>query len=82
VRDTSEAGWWERTRLIAGATTGGAGLLALLALAAIGHGPDVLDLPLGTLVATAILPLVILIAILVFAGRQRRLDRDFDVAED
>ena len=54
----------------------------MLALGLAGDGGLVLDLPLGTLVATTILPLAILIATLVFAGRQRRLDRDYDVAED
>lgn len=82
MRDTSEAGWWRRTRRLAGIATGGAGLLAIVALGLAGDGAPVLDLPLGTLFATTILPLAILIATLVFAGRQRRLDRDYDVAED
>ena len=82
VRDTSEAGWWRKTRLLAGALTGGAGVLGVVAVAAVNQGPAVLNLPLGTLAAATILPLAILIAALVFAGRQRRLDRDYDVAED
>jgi uncharacterized membrane protein len=82
VRDTGEAGWWRKTRLLAAGLTGGAGVLAVVILALAGDGAPVLDLPLGTLVATTILPLAILIATLVFAGRQRRLDRDYDVAED
>ncbi len=82
MRDTSEGGWWRKTRLMAGAVTGGAGLVAIIVLTVAGDGPRVLDLPLGTLAATTILPLAILIAALVFAGRQRRLDRDYDVAED
>jgi len=82
VRDTSEAAWWRKTRLLAGALTSGAGVLGVVAVAAVNQGPAVLNLPLGTLAAATILPLAILIAALVFAGRQRRLDRDYDVAED
>jgi hypothetical protein len=82
VRDTSEAGWWRRTRLLAAGLTGSAGLIAIVGLALAGDGPPVLDLPLATLFVTTILPLAILIATLVFVGRQRRLDRDYDVAED
>ncbi|HVZ14307.1 MAG TPA: hypothetical protein VG894_07590 [Bauldia sp.] len=82
MRDTSEAGWWRKTRLLAGAMTVGGGLLAIVVLETAGDGPDVLDLPLGTLLGTTILPLAILVATLVFAMRQRRLDRDYDVAED
>jgi putative solute:sodium symporter small subunit len=82
VRDASEATWWRKTRQLAAIVTGAAAVLSLLALAFAAGGPSVLDLPLGTFIAIIVAPLAIMAAAFFFAGRQRRLDRDYDVAED
>jgi putative solute:sodium symporter small subunit len=84
VRETSEAAWWRKTRQLALATVVGLGVIGFLPalLGGVLNRRLLLGLPFGTFLAVVILPLVMLVALFVFAARQQGLDRGHDVAED
>ncbi|MEJ0012003.1 MAG: DUF4212 domain-containing protein [Bauldia sp.] len=84
MRDSSEAAWWRLTWRLAAAVTGGGAVLAIVAtsLEADAAGPQFFGLPLAEFFGLIVVPLILMAAAFVFAGRQRALDRRFDVAED
>jgi putative solute:sodium symporter small subunit len=84
LRDASEATWWRRTWQFAAATIGGSIVLSLLflLLASPLDGRLLFGIPLGGFLVAVCAPLAVLVAVFVFAARQRALDRRYDVAED
>jgi hypothetical protein len=84
VRESGEAAWWRQTWRFAAAVTGGAAVLAIVAVF-VESEPDgwvVFGLPVAQFFALIVVPAAIALAAFVFAGRQQALDRRFDVAED
>jgi putative solute:sodium symporter small subunit len=84
VRDTSETAWWGKTRRLALAVVAGLGAICFVPelLSGLLDRRVILGLPFGTFLAVVVVPLVMLIAVFVFAARQQALDRGHDVAED
>lgn len=82
MRETSEAGWWRRTEIGAAVALAATGLVcAFLFILPAGAG-TVFGLPTGDFLRVLAAPLLVLAAAFWFIGRQRALDRRFDVAED
>ena len=83
MRDANEPTWWLRTAEFGALTIALVGVLVLVPLIvpALFGGESLLGLPLATFLAVVGGPLVILIAIFVFARRQLARDRRYDVAE-
>ena len=84
MRDTGEANWWRRTRLLALSTVLVLAILTALPLILPGlfdAGPF-FGLPFAIFVVAVVAPLFITGGILSFAARQQALDRRHDVAEE
>jgi putative solute:sodium symporter small subunit len=82
VREGNEAVWWRRTGRGAAIALAVAGVVSLVLFLIPAGGRTVLGLPLDTFLRALLAPLVVLVAVFWFSGRQRALDRRFDVAED
>jgi hypothetical protein len=83
VREADEEKWWRRTAVIAGTTVAVVAFLCLLPVVtpgSFGQGPA-FGLPLAAFLATTVAPLLVLVAIFVFAGRQLALDRRHDMSD-
>jgi len=83
VREADEEKWWRRTAVIAGTTVALVAFLCLLPVVtpgSFGQGPA-LGLPLAAFLTTTVAPLLVLVAIFVFAGRQLALDRRHDMSD-
>ena len=85
MRDTSEASWWRKTRLLALTAVLGLAILCAVPVLFPGFfdgGGSFFGVPFPLFLTAVVAPLFIAGGIFSFAARQQSLDRRHDVAEE
>ena len=73
---------WRETRNLAGITLGASAFLIIVMVAVAAPGADTGGYPIGLVLATAVLPFLLVLAVFWFIHRQTMIDRRHGLFED